>query len=264
MDWHRQFGLMVTDFFTNSPFVVELEKDLSIRKQLLDVVILRKQKGELTERLPDGMDDLADHNLITFKSHRESLDDWALKELTGHYVNYRKQLSIGDEPLLPESAFRLYAVCSRFPHNLAQVVPWEEMQKGVYECRRGTDRIRVVVARQLPQSKQNAWLFYFTDLPELLAFARAHYRQHSPNTSSLIDHLLKQYQEEGIAMPYTMEDFQRDYAREHLKDLTPEERLEGLTPDQRLEGLTPEQLEQLRRKLSANRASPSPKKRRRK
>jgi hypothetical protein len=25
-----------------------------------------------------------------------------------------------------------------------------------------------------------------------------------------------------------MEDFRRDYAREHLKDLTPEERLEGL------------------------------------
>ena len=29
-------------------------------------------------------------------------------------------------------------------------------------------------------------------------------------------------------MPYTMEDFRRDYAREHLKDLTPEEILEAV------------------------------------
>jgi hypothetical protein len=32
------------------------------------------------------------HNLISFKSFQESLDAWSLKELVGHYVNYRKQL----------------------------------------------------------------------------------------------------------------------------------------------------------------------------
>jgi hypothetical protein len=30
-------------------------------------------------------------------------------------------------------------------------------------------------------------------------------------------------------MPYTIEDFRRDYAKEHLKDLSLEERLEGLS-----------------------------------
>jgi hypothetical protein len=43
------------------------------------------------------------------------LDDWALKELTGHYVNYRKQVSPRGE-LLPQHSFRLYAVCARHPH----------------------------------------------------------------------------------------------------------------------------------------------------
>src|SRR5262249_34722983 len=146
MDWHRLFGLMLTDFFTGSPFVVELEKDLSIKKQLLDVVILRKRKAPFAERLPDGLEDLAEHNLITFKAHQAACEDWALKELTGHYVNYRKQLAAGAEPLLPEGAFRLYAVCSRFPHNLAQGVPWQTLSQGVYECPRGTDMIRVIVA----------------------------------------------------------------------------------------------------------------------
>ena len=149
VDWHRLFGLVLTDFFAGSPFVVELEKELSLKKQFLDVVILRQGKGRFNGRLPDGFDDLAAHNLITFKSHHEALDDWALKELTGHYVNYRKQLSPPGQPLLPEKEFRLYAVCSRYPHNLASEVSWQELQPGVYQCQRGTDAIRVVVAGQL-------------------------------------------------------------------------------------------------------------------
>ena len=119
-DWHRLFGLLLEDFFTGSPFVVEPEKDLSLHQQLLDVVIVRKTPGAFEERMPDGLDDLADHNLVTFKSFQEALDAWAMKELVGHYVNYRKHLSRRGEPLLPEEQFHLYAVCARFPHNLSQ------------------------------------------------------------------------------------------------------------------------------------------------
>src|SRR5208282_146040 len=122
MNWHRLFGLLLTDFFADSPFDVELEKDLSVKKQILDVVILRKRQGRFAGRLPDGFGELAPRNLLTFKSYWEPLDDWALKELTGHYVNYRKQVSPSLESLLPEEDFRLYAVCSRSPHKLAGAV----------------------------------------------------------------------------------------------------------------------------------------------
>src|SRR5437879_8163857 len=145
MNWHRLFGLILSDFFAGSTYLVELEKDLALRKQLLDVVVLRRVPGRFVGRLPDGFDNLAAHNLITFKSHQEALDDWTLKELTGHYVNYRKQISPAPEALLPEEDFRLYAICSRFPHNLAGLVAWQRLQEGVYECRRGTDVIRVLV-----------------------------------------------------------------------------------------------------------------------
>ena len=64
-DWHRLFGLLLTDFFTGTPFVVEMEKDLSIKQQLLDVVILRKGKGQFKGQLPDGLHDLVAHNLVT-------------------------------------------------------------------------------------------------------------------------------------------------------------------------------------------------------
>ena len=55
-------------------------------------------------------------------------------------------------------------------------------------------------------------------------------------------------------MSYTMDDFRRDYVKEHLKDLTPEERLAGLAPEdlcaalppqKYLQGLSPEELEAL-------------------
>jgi hypothetical protein len=70
------FGLLLTDFFSSSPFVVEVERDLSVQQQLLDVVIVRRGRGRFAGRLPDGLDDLAEHNLITFKSHHEALDGW--------------------------------------------------------------------------------------------------------------------------------------------------------------------------------------------
>jgi len=72
MNWHRLFGFLLTDFFAGSPFDVELEKDLSVKKQILDVVILRKRQGQFAGRLPDGFDKLAPHNLLTFKTYWDS------------------------------------------------------------------------------------------------------------------------------------------------------------------------------------------------
>ena len=267
MNWHRMFGILLTDFFTGSPFVVEVEKDLPMRKQLLDVIILRKGKGRFTGRLPDGLDNLAAHNLLTFKSHREALDDWALKELTGHYVNYRKQTSGPGEMLLPESEFRLYAVSSRFPQGLAGVVDWQQVQAGVYECRRGTDVIRVIVLGELPAERHNAVLHLLSVRPELVAFAARNYEQHSPDTSTVVHRLFEGFEREGMAMPYTMDDFRREFIQEHftpeqrVEGLTAEERLRGLPPEERLRGLSPEEIEKHLRQRKEHTAGP---KRRRK
>jgi hypothetical protein len=43
-------------------------------------------------------------------------------------------------------------------------------------------------------------------------------------------------------MPYTMEDFRREFKAEALKILTPQERLEGLSPEEILASLTPEEI----------------------
>ena len=129
-DWHRLFGLLLTDFFSGSPFRVEVERDLSVQQQFLDVVIVRRGRGRFAGRLPDGLEGLRSHNLVTFKSHHEALDGFAMKELVGADVAYRKLVSPSPTDLLPDDQFGLYAVAARFPHNLSGQVPWQEVQPG--------------------------------------------------------------------------------------------------------------------------------------
>ena len=251
---------------------------------LLDVIIVRKYPGTFTEPMPEGLEDLAAHNLITFKSHHEALDDWALKELTGHYVNYRKQVSPSLQQLLPEAEFRLYAVCARFPQNLANQAALVEKRPGIYECRRGTDAIVVVVLRQLPQSAHNALWHLFSALPEQVAFAVDAYRLRSDETSTLLIQLFQGYKKEELAMPYTMADFRREYAKEIeeerrelakellkimppeeivkavspeeiVKALSPEEIVKALSPEERLQGLSTDEIERYLRRLKAGTSS---------
>ncbi len=278
-DWHRLFGLLLIDFFTDSPFVVDLERDLSEQQQMLDVVIVRRRRGRFAGRLPDGLEDLAAHNLITFKSHREALDAWAVKELIGHYVAYRKLVSRSLAGLLPEDHFRLYAVAARFPHNLSGQVPWQQRRAGVYDCRWGTDTVRVIVAGELGREAHNAPLHLFSASPDLVGFASAVYRRHSEDTSVLLGQLFEGFREEGLTMSFTMEDFRRQYAKEHFADLTakdrwellqslpPEERhkfLQSLPPEERLAGLSPEQIRQYLDQLTAGRPAQRRKPRRKK
>jgi len=277
-DWHRLFGLLLTDFFTDSPFAVEIERDLSAQQQFLDVVILRRGRGRFTEHLPDGLDNLAEHNLITFKSHHEALDGWALKELIGHYVAYRKLVSQSPSRRLSENRFRLYAVCARFPHNLSGQVPWQQQQVGVYDCQWGMDVVRVVVAGELPRKPHNAPLHLFSATPELVGYGRNTYRQHSERTSGMLRQLLQRFQGENLVMPYTWADFDRDYIKEHFPQLPAEERreilqslppgkrrevLESLPPEERLAGLSVEQIRQYLEQLTARRPT-KPRKQRRK
>jgi hypothetical protein len=135
-DWHRLFGLTLTDVFQGTPWRVELEKDLAMQRQLLDVVIIEQTApdGAMPD-LPDGLDNLRAHNLLTYKSKQETLDGWALDELIGHYVNYRKLIS--PKPgLLPESDFQLYAVATRYPQGLVREATLQPTaQPGVYDVK---------------------------------------------------------------------------------------------------------------------------------
>ncbi|HTU21771.1 MAG TPA: hypothetical protein VMG10_27280 [Gemmataceae bacterium] len=232
---------------------------MSQQQQFLDVVIVRRRRGRFAHPLPDGLDRLADHNLISFKSHHEALDSWAMKELIGYYVAYRKLVSPSPSQLLSEDRFRLYAVSARFPHNLSRQVPWQERQAGVYDCQWGTDMVRVIVAGQLPQETRNAPLLFFSASRELIEYAKSVYQPRSEHTSGILRQLLEQYEGEGLLMPYTWADFDLDYINQHLPELTPERQrqvLERLPAERRHElfqSLPAEQQRELLQMLSAER-----------
>jgi hypothetical protein len=57
-------------------------------------------------------------------------------------------------------------------------------------------------------------------------------------------------------VPYTMEDFRRDYAKEHFKDLTPAERRELIR------GLSPEERDEIEKDLKRCKEKTAPAKRR--
>ena len=76
--WHRLFGIALTDLFTGRPWRVELEKELALKGQRLDVLIIERLSGLAADRapaimddLPDGLEDLAGHNVLSFKSVRQ-------------------------------------------------------------------------------------------------------------------------------------------------------------------------------------------------
>jgi hypothetical protein len=250
--WHRLFGLTLVDFFRDTGVDVELEKDLSWKQQFLDIVVIRREASVLERPLPDGFESLAPHSLITFKSFQQALDQWALEELVGHYVNYRKEVSQTLAGLLPETDFRLYAVCVRSPQFLSTNPAVIRVQDGAYDVPGFGQSVRVIVAHELPRRENNALLHLFSANPDLLRYGTTHYRQHSRETSTLLRQLFERYKQEGSLMPTgleQLEQFVREKMDEWLRELPAEERVKGLPaeelmkgfpPEDRLKGLSPE------------------------
>ncbi len=240
IQWHRLFGLALTDFFHETSYRVEIEKDLSLMRQLLDVVVV--ERGP--EVLPDGFEDLSAHNLVTFKSHRQTPDHWAVEELAGHYVNYRKQASPSLDRLLPEEDFRLYAVCVRFPQKLAEQCGFRPFKPGVYDFAWGVRTVRTIVTSRVEKAERNLPWLLFSAAPEKVMYGAGRYRWKIP-ASRVVKRLLENYIAEEVFMTYTMEDFNREIKDEVLRSLTEkdiEDLLERLGPEERLRGLGPEEV----------------------
>lgn len=263
MKWHDLLGAVLVDFFDGTPYAVDTEIDLSVKKQFLDIIVVRKTKGELDRTLPDGLAPLVKHNLIGFKSHQDVFDGWALMELIGHYVNYRKTVSPDQDNLLPEADFRLFGITAHFPEKLAKEMAMEEKGPGVYDVVCGPIRIRLLVIRNLENRPANAILELFSLVPDQIQYACRSYRPYSRHTTSIVENRIRKYREEDTKMATTLEDIHRKIIRE-----TPiKQRLEGLTPKEIMEvvpfgefvkDLPPEEIEKYLRKANKVKAKKRP------
>ncbi len=258
MEWHRLFGLALTDYFAGSPYQVELEKDLSLKQQFVDVIIIEQETGTPLHELPDGLENLGRHNILTYKSVQESFNAWACDELLGHYVNYRKQISPSMDKLLPESEFRLYGVSTRYPQKLSQRTTFSPVKQGVYDMPWGGQRLRLIVLSHIAEIERNAIWQLFSAEPHHVQYGASHYQWHIQQLSTIVQELYKKYRLEGIAMPYTANDYYLELTRANVNRLTPQERVKDLSPDdimellfsdEILEHISPEKKAQILQKL---------------
>ncbi|MCP4351881.1 MAG: hypothetical protein GY795_40985 [Desulfobacterales bacterium] len=246
-DWHHLMGMVLTDFFTETSYDVTIEADLSKKKQILDMLIIRKKEGNPPKELPDGFENLAIYNLLSYKSVQEPFDDWAADELVGHFVNYRKQVSPSLKKLLPKKDFRLYAVSTRFPRKLAEQERFEPVAEGVYDVQWGGRRkIRLIVTSRVSKKKRNALWLMFSAVQGSVQYGVSKYEGRLDEMSSTISQLFAKYRAGGINMPYTVEDYRNELERNVLKSMTPErkkeELLKGLSAEELLKGLSAEEL----------------------
>jgi len=276
-DWHKLFGITLTDFFTDTAYTVELEKDLSLKKQFPDIVIIEKKEGQMPDELPDGFENMARHNLISYKSLHEPFDGWSADELIGHFVNYRKQVSPSLKKLLPKEDFRLYAVCTRFPENLEKEAELKPVSEGVYDFRWGSRDLCLIITSRIAREKRNAMWLMFSAVADRAGYGFSHYNGKIDEMSTAMNDLLRIYATERIiAMPYTIEDYRNEIKQRALKMMTPEEvlkafsvqeiirglpaeerlrglpaeeRLRGLPAEERLRGLSPEEIRAYLKKL---------------
>jgi hypothetical protein len=242
INWHRLFGLTLTDFFTGSNYQVNLEKELSVKKQYLDVVILEQSQGQPILKLPDGLENLAAHNLLTYKSLQESFNEWTIEELIGHYVNYRKQISPSIDDLLPVTDFQLYGVSTRYPENLPDEIIKKSDKTGVYDIQLGIRSIRLIVLSRIPKTKKNALWHLFSGKADKFVFGNQHYHWRYSKQKTVLKQLYKLYQLEEVTMSYTFEDFERDFTREHLHLLTVEDWLKILPMNELLKRMPADDL----------------------
>ncbi|WP_300971352.1 hypothetical protein [Thiocapsa sp.] len=192
--WHRLFGIALTDLFTGRPWRVELELELALKSQRLDVLIIERLSGQAADLrdsaaladLPDGLEGLGAHNILTYKSAQESLDAWAVDELIGHYVTYRKLVSeppapgllartvtpcpprpAGDcsRPLIfgstPSPPANPRGSCADSTPTASHATAWP----GVYDLTWGHRAIRLIVLNRIADHPRNApWQLFASEL----------------------------------------------------------------------------------------------------
>ena len=259
--------MALVDFFSNTNYLVEIEKELKI-PQFLDYLVVNKVKDTDENDsliLPDGMESLSQYNLLTFKSSKQPLDRWAIDELICYYVLFRKIISPSGQKLIPENEFKLFAIATRFPNKLSSELNLIQLKEGVYRLKHGEQPVTIIVISRLPKDQKNAIFHLLSTNSEKIEFGLTEYKwNHEDLKYFVIKEMFQRFKKEGIQMSYTVEDFKREVLKKSLPSLSVQERLEGLRaedvlsvfrpekllkgmrPEDRLKGLQPEDIEILK------------------
>ncbi|KOR33080.1 hypothetical protein TI05_03250 [Achromatium sp. WMS3] len=163
--WHFLLGTTLDYKFGGSGAVVKSEIETTATRQLLDFAIGNLKHYAKHHRVLDGLNPNADHNIVTYKSHHETLDVNAINEHIGYYVGYKKGIEKLTDKDHSQDSYHLVAVCTRYPEILAQQAgsKWSKLQDGLYRLDL-LIKIIVVVTSQVEIAPHNSsWLLFSHD-----------------------------------------------------------------------------------------------------
>jgi hypothetical protein len=232
--WHHLLGVAIADLYTGTSYKVEIEKELSLKKQQLDILLIEQKDDKLIlpSETPDGLENLNKHNLITFKSHQESLDHWAVQELISHYVTYRKILSTKNKNV-SIADFNLYAISTKFPQKLFSTLKPKQLKQGVYSQEILNKIITFIILSEIPnKSKDYIWNLFSNNTSKIVKGLTILQQKH-PRISSMLGIIFNQHYNLGeLKMSYTIDDLTKEFVQENIHVLDTEQVLSKYSADE--------------------------------
>lgn len=211
--WHRFFKVGLRQLFSGSCFEVIDEFDLSDQVQRVDFAIIRRNDSNLpfpdVESLPDGLQRLRDHNLVTYKSMNEGFDRFALNEFIGHAVAYSK-LQANDEWRNFSDELGLIVVSTRQPTtDVIKKLLISTDKEDLYQIDCIGWDVTCVVINRAPETDRN-WLW------ELLHGDRSRWK--SGSISAILEKITNKLKRMGIQDP-EIEQFETEVIESWLDEI---------------------------------------------
>jgi hypothetical protein len=220
--WHRFLKIGLRHLFSGTCFEVYDEINLADQVQMVDFAVIRVANPNLPppspQQMPDGLQNLRDHNLISYKSMSEAFDHYALRELVGHAVAYAK-LKAKDDWRSFSDNLGLIALSTRKPSTA--VISRLLLQTGdedVYEIDCLGWKVTCIVINQAPTDRRN-WLW------NTLKGDKSRWK--SSSVTAMLKEIKQQLKEMGIVDP-EIEAFETEIMEAWLQELSPSQRLIGL------------------------------------
>ncbi|KOR32829.1 hypothetical protein TI05_04780 [Achromatium sp. WMS3] len=190
--WHLLLGTTLNYKFGGSGAVIKSEVETTATPQRVDFVIENLHHYAKISQVLDGLNAEADHNIVTYKSHHQTLDANAINEHIGYYIGYKKGIEKLTDRDHSQDTYHLVAVCTRYPEALIKEAgtKWSQLKPGVYKINLLID-ITVVVTSQVEMKPHNsAWLLFSHDKE------RVEYALNLPENAYIPDYIPKLLQEE--------------------------------------------------------------------
>jgi hypothetical protein len=185
--WHPLLGTVLD--YQLSPYgaVVKTEVETTVTPQRVDFVIENLGLQSNPQGFLAGLDPAANYNVITYKSHNETLNAHAIHELIGYYVGFRKSVEKSAVESETTATYNLVAVCTNYPQALEKQAAgnWVKLQDGVYRTSFFMDITIVVTSQVAKQPSNSTWLLFSHDKE------RVEYALALPENAQIPDYITK-------------------------------------------------------------------------